>query len=45
VKEVVIGKVGDGHLLWKPSVFHGMTKIVVEAGTVLSKVAAGIIDV
>jgi hypothetical protein len=45
VKEMVIWKVGDGHLLWKPSVFHGTTKTVVETGTVLSKVAAGIVDI
>jgi hypothetical protein len=42
---MVIGKVGDRHLLWKPSVFHGATNTVVETGTVLSKVAVGIIDV
>ena len=44
---MVIWKVGDGHLLrmWKPSVFHGTTKTVVETGTVLSKVATGIVDI
>jgi hypothetical protein len=41
---MVIGKAGDRHLLWKPSVFHGTTKTVVEAETVLSKVAAGNVD-
>jgi len=47
VKEMVIGRLGDGHLLRKPSgtalcpsLFHGTTRIVVETGTELSTVAA-----